>query len=89
MVLTTPEFSSEDLPFFKFDEAAGLRAAEDYSDSSSRTLLDYPEWNPASEPLPDHAPDENLPTSPHDKLNHGLNDEASGNRYDTLVIPVP
>jgi hypothetical protein len=88
-VLTTPEFSSDDLPFFNFDEAAGLGAAEDHSDSSSRTLSNHPEWDPASEPPPDHAPDENLPPSPHDKPNHGPNDEASGNRHGTPVIPVP
>jgi hypothetical protein len=88
-MLTAPEFSSEDLPFFNFDEAAGLGAAEDHSESSSRTLSDDPEWDPVSEPLPDHAPDENLPTSPHDKPNHCPDDEASGNRRDTSVIPVP
>jgi hypothetical protein len=88
-MLTTPEFSSEDLPFFNFDQAAGIEAADDHSDTSSHTLSDHPEWDPASESLPDHAPDENLPTSPHDKPNHCQNDEASGNRRDTSVIPVP
>jgi hypothetical protein len=37
--------------------------------------------------LPDHAPDKNLPASPHNKPNHSPSDKASGNGHGAKVIP--